>query len=305
MNDQKRSKPNDKAGERRDPACHARLTPVQRFVSDAADALGLERTASDLRTRRLLVRLTSWATNEGIALQPELIFDPDTVERFVEVGLAADRSRATYRAVLRSVAPKLTRRAPWEPRPIAIARRSLAPPYTDEEVALLHVDAREQPTARKRTAARAFLALGLGAGLDGRWISKVRATDVELRNGAVLVRVGEPSDRSVVVRAAYEEDVIDLARTADAEFLVGGTSRSANRTGLLAASLAVPTGHPRIAPSRLRSTWLLDHVRSGTRLPELCRAAGIRGPAVVGGLLDLVLPMEPDDETTMLRGGPR
>ncbi len=57
------------------------------------------------------------ATGEELSLDREVILDPDTVERLVEVGLAGDRSRATYRAVLRRAGPRLTKQAPWEPRP--------------------------------------------------------------------------------------------------------------------------------------------------------------------------------------------
>ena len=62
-------------------------------------------------------RSPSGPVGEGIALDRELVFDPDTVERFVAVSPGSDASRATYRAVLRRIGPLLTRKAPWEPRP--------------------------------------------------------------------------------------------------------------------------------------------------------------------------------------------
>ncbi len=124
-------------------------------------------------------RLAGWATGRGFRLDREVILDPDTVERFVEVGLAGDRSRATYRAALRRVGPLLTTGAPWEPRPASVARRQVAAPYTAGEVQLLRSDALDQPTASRRRAARAFLALGLGAGLDGRWVTRVAAGGCE------------------------------------------------------------------------------------------------------------------------------
>src|SRR5580658_2659860 len=92
-------------------------TPVAGFVAAMAAELGLGDSPADRRTARQLRRLSDWATGEGFPLDREVILDPDTVERFVEVGLAGDRSRATYRAVLRRVGPLLTTRASWEPRP--------------------------------------------------------------------------------------------------------------------------------------------------------------------------------------------
>ena len=59
-------------------------TPVGRFVADMARDLTLSHNAADERTRRQLQRLVEWATNEGVALNRELILDPDTIERFVE-----------------------------------------------------------------------------------------------------------------------------------------------------------------------------------------------------------------------------
>jgi hypothetical protein len=280
-------------------------TPIGWFVAEIALDLGLDESPSALRTRRVVRRLVEWASREGMALERELIFDPDTVERFVDRGLAGERSRATYRAVLRRVAPRLTRHAAWEPRPAAVAWRQVAPPYGAAEVRILQRDAALQSTAPRRRSARALLALGLGAGLDGRWVARVSAEDVEGVGGVVFVRVAEPSARRVVVLAQWEREVLELAATAGDEFLVGGRSQSPRRTGHLVEQLHVPTGHPRLAPARLRSTWLVCHLAAGTRLPELCRAAGLRGATVLSDLLAEVAPLDEATAISMLRRGRR
>ncbi len=277
-------------------------TPAELFVAEMVADLAVGDTPSTKRMTRVLQRLVDWSLAEGMALDRDLILDPDTVDRFVEVALGADRSQATYRSVLRKVGPELTVTAPWPPRPVAVPRRALASPYSADEVALLVGDASNQPTAHRRRAARALLALGLGAGLDGRWLTRVTARDVHRRGDSIVVMAGEPMARAVVLLARWEEDVRHLAETAGTEFLVGGSSTSRNRTGHLVASLEVPTGHPSIAPARLRSTWLLWHLQAGTRLPELCRAAGIKGPAVLSELLGLVSPLAAQDVDAMLRG---
>lgn len=280
-------------------------TAVEGFVAEMVRDLGLDDTATSWRIRRVLLRLCVWATAEGLALDRELILDPDTVERFVDIGLKGDRSRATYRSELRRVGPLLTRRAPWEPRAPAVARRQVARPYTPEEVALLRADVQRQPTAARRRTARAFLALGLGAGLDGRWATRVGACDLTATKTALTVRVGEPAPRSVVVLREWEDELIDLAAQAEDKFLVGGSSTSNKRAGHLTARLVVPTGHPRLAPARLRSTWLLTHLVAGTRLPELCRAAGLQGVTVVSDLLEHVDLLDDDSAHRMLRGAHR
>ena len=275
---------------------------VRPFVLELATRLRLDRGAGAVRVVRVLARLAAWAVGEGLALDAEVVLDPDTVERGVAVGLAQDRSRATYRATLRRVGPLLTLKAPWEARPAAVARRQVVAPYTARELGGLRAAALAQPTPGRLRAGRALLALGAGAGLDGRWVARVGAHDVSLRDGVVLVRVGEPVARLVPVLASYEREVLDLAATAGCEFLVGGRSTSRNRAGSLAASLVVANGSARFSASRLRSTWLVAHLAMGTRLPELARAAGMHGVTVLSDLLAFVPALDDDEALDVLRG---
>lgn len=281
------------------------LTPVEWFAAEMVKDLGLGNRSVDVRCRRILLRLASWSTSQGIPLEREDVLDPDTVERFCQLGLANDRSRATFRSDLRRMGPLLTRSAPWQPRPRAMASRNVALPYGCSEVELLRADAANQPTEARRRGARALLALGLGAGLDGRWIARVEARSVTRCARVVEVRVGEPAARFVVVRAEWEDEVIDLARTAGSDYLIGGRSEARNRVADLAKRLVCPAGHPRLSPGRLRSTWLLSHLVAGTRLPELCRAAGLQGFEVLSDLLPLVAPLGRGEEVSELRGGAR
>lgn len=281
------------------PAAWSQVRP---FVTACGSRLSLRHTASDVRTARVLARLAAWCTAEGIALDPELALDPETVERFVCQGVADTPSRATYRSVLRRVGPLLTATAPWEARPAALARRHVAPPYSEAELARLRAAARMQATPGRVRAARALLALGAGAGLDGRWIARVSAADVVVGSTSVQIRVGEPSPRVVAVLADWEREIVDLAATAGSSFLVGGRSTAKNRAGSLAASLDVGHGGPKFSTPRLRSTWLVHHLRLGTRLPELTRAAGLAGITVLSDLLEHVIPLAEAEAVEMLRG---
>jgi hypothetical protein len=178
----------------------------------------------------------------------------------------------------------------------------VAVPYSSEEVELLEADALLQPTGQRIRAARALLALGLGAGLDGRWVSRVEASDVTKTRDGVLIRVGVPSPRDIVCLREWEYEVYDLAQTAGEERLIGGRSNSTNRTSNLVDSLLVPTGHPKLVPARLRSTWLVHHIAGGTRLPELCQAAGLTGVTVVSDLFEFIDTLDSTQATAMLRG---
>lgn len=275
---------------------------IHPFVVECVERLGLAGGASGIRVVRVLTRLASWAVREELRLDTEVVLDPDTVERFVAHGLRDERSRATYRAVLRRVGPRLTRRAPWEPRAPSVARRQVAVPYTAGELGQLCADADLQPTGARRRAAVALLALGAGAGLDGRWLARVAAGDVVTEKSVTLIHVGEPGARIVPVLARWEKQVLRLAATAGDEFLIGGRSTSRNRAGQLAASLVVPHGHPRPSASRLRSTWLVAHLTMGTRLPELAQAAGLAGVTVLSDLLAYVPALDEVEAREMLRG---
>jgi hypothetical protein len=86
-----------------DPAAWEQLRP---FVVGCLDRLGPGDGPGARRVVRVLARLTAWAAGDGLPLDVEVVLDPDTVERFIAVGLADDRSRPTYRSVLRRVGPK-------------------------------------------------------------------------------------------------------------------------------------------------------------------------------------------------------
>ena len=282
----------------------SRWVVIRPFVIACAKDLGPCTWESAYRTLKILASLAAWATDDGLPLDREVVLDPDSVERFVQGLDRSDQSRATYRSVLRRVGPLLTKRAPWEPRPRSMSRRQVALPYTKTEVEQLRRAALHQPSAGRRRAARAILALGLGSGLDGRWVAQVRATDVVLMKGVVTVCVGDPSPRTVPVLACWEDEVAELAASAGDQFLVGGTSISKNRANDLTRWVVAPPGHPQLSGPRLRSTWLLWHLDAGTRLTELAMAAGLQGVTVLSDLLGLVAPLPGRDADLMLRGKP-
>jgi hypothetical protein len=250
-----------------------------------------------------LTQISAWCLSQGMPLDWEVVLDPDTVERFISLGISRDRSRGTYRAMLRRLGPLLTRKAPWEPRAQTVNRRHVAAPYSADELELLWRDAQHQATPARLRAGWALIALGAGAGLDGRWSTRVSADDVVRRDGVVLVRVGEPSARMVPVVARWEGMVVDLAGSAGDEFLVGGQSVAKNRAGNLAHMFKVGHGHPPLSAPRLRSTWLVHHLTVGTRLPELARAAGLDGITVLSDLLATVPGLDEAEAASMLRGG--
>jgi hypothetical protein len=276
-----------------------RLRPLSEGPLYAARPSG---RASFEQFARVLTLIAVWAHQEGMALDVEVVLDPDTVERFFSEGLRDLPSRGTYRTTLRRLGRALTRKAPWQPRPEPMRRRKVALPYTAAELAALQEDARHQSTASRRRGATALIALGAGAGLDGRWVTKVHGTDVRRVGSVVVVRVGHPRPRDVPVLDQFEEEVLRLAAEAGDELLIGGSSSHRNRTNLLVKRLEVGHRHPRLSVPRLRSTWIVEHLSRGTRLPEQLTAAGNILIETFDQLLEFVPPLEEEHVRRMLRG---
>lgn len=248
-----------------------------------------------------ITRLCLWALEQGLPLDREVVFDPDLVERYSRLG-DLGRSRNTIRSVLRRVGPHLTRKAPWLPAPARIRYRTSAVPYSDKDVEALRIDADRQSSPSRRRAAQALLLLGLGIGADGRWAVRVRGSDVTTATGAVLVALGPPAPRTVPVLAQYEEELLALARAAGDEALVGGRSAGKNKASRMIARYERGPGRPSLSAPRLRATWLLWHLRAGTRLPELAQAAGFARISSLDELVRLVEPLPPSLVVRELRG---
>jgi hypothetical protein len=275
---------------------------IRPFVLGCAERLALNEWTNGVRTARVLALLAEWCVSEGLELDVEVVLDPATVERFVTVGLKGERSQSTYRAVLRRVGPLLTKHAPWEQPSLTYGRLGTALPYSPAELRALKAAAASQATSGRCRAARAILALGAGAGLDGRWLARVAAGDVIADRNSVGIQVGAPNSRLVPVLAEWHDEVLDLTATAGAAYLVGGTSTSKNRASALVSYLVVGHGQPKFSMSRLRSTWLVRHLELGTRLPELAHAAGLADTRVLSDLLSHVPPMETADALRALQG---
>jgi len=254
------------------------------------------------RYARVLARIASWSVTESLPLDIEVVLDPDTVERFASTALPRNRSTATYRADLRRIGRTLATKAPWEPRPAPLSRRAVAPPYSTEQLTNLRRLAADQSTPERRRRATALIALGAGAGLDGRWCTKIRPEDLRRTSGGLLVRVGPPNPRIVPVLTSFEGDLEGLPVGPADEVLVGGAYKTKNRASDLVARLDAAPGCPRLSSSRLRSTWLVHHLTIGTRLPELAGAAGLVGVTVLSDLLAFVPRLPRPEALRQLRG---
>ncbi len=238
-------------------------------------------TSSDTNAAKYLSHLSdfaAWAHEQGVPLTLKALLDADVIERYIAVGMpgAKDSTRATRRAILRRIARRCA--SPPQDLPLPIAYRRVRPPYSPEEVHGLLGLASAQPTPSRSRTLRAILHLGLGCGIASRDLAWVRGQDVEqLPDGAVSVTVsGGTRPRSVVALRAHEIALLELSRFSSGGLLIGGSTRG--RRNVTRGPLDRVVGGedlPRLETARLRSTWLLTHLRARTPLPALMLAAGL------------------------------
>jgi len=245
----------------------------------------------------------AWAHAQGVPLALTALLDPDVIERYIAVGMpgARDSTRATRRAILRRVARRCA--SPPQDLPLPIAYRRVRPPYSPAEVQGLLALASAQPTPSRCRTMRAILHLGLGCGIASRDLAWVRGQDIEqLPDGAVSVTVsGGTRPRTVITLHAHETALLEIARLARAGLLIGGSTRG--RRNVTRGPLDRVVGGedlPRLETARLRSTWLLTHLRARTPLPILMTAAGL---TTVRPLEDLLhhCPVDADAARLALR----
>ena len=255
------------------------------------------------RCVRALAYLASWCLDQHVPVDVEHVLDPDTVERYCAEGLSGTEAAVSrVRGDLRRLGRTLTATAPWEPLPVPLARTKLSPPYSRAELLVIERDIVRQATPLRRTTAQAMWLLGLGAGLDGRWNTKVKGTAVSRVGDVVVVAVPDPVARLVVVRAAYATALLELAAEVGEGLLVGARKVSKNSPSELAAGITIDGGRLEFSPARLRSTWLVAHLEAGTQLPVLLRAAGMRTFGSLGDLLGSVRPLADDKARAQLAG---
>jgi len=284
------------------PRARAAWPYTHRLVAEAVQ-LSTRSTSNAAKYLSHLSDFAAWAHAQGVPLVLEALLDPDVIERYIAVGMSGskDSTRATRRAILRRIARHCA--SPPQDLPLPIACRRVRPPYSPAEIHGLLALASAQPTASRRRTLRAILHLGLGCGIASRDLAWVRGRGVEeLPDGAVSVTVsGGTRPRTVITLQAHETPLLKIARAAGCDLLIGGSARG--RRNVTRGPLERVVGGedlPRLETARLRSTWLLAHLRARTPLPALMNAAGL---TTVRPLEDLLhhCPVDADAARVALR----
>lgn len=120
-----------------------------------------------------------------------------------------------------------------------------------------------------------------------------------------VVADGADPGRTVVVAAAWEQQVLDAADRASGNLLVA-PDRTAVTTHAFSNSVdksnqAAPAGDG-FSVRRARSTWLIRHMAAGTPLPLLMEQAGLRTVQHLSALLPYVPATDPAAAAAFMRG---
>lgn len=263
--------------------------------------------ASVSETRRRLSATAALAVEslmEGLPLEREIIFDPANVEHIIGKWLVANAEKAaTYRSTLRRMGPVVTQQAPWLTDVPHVSRRAYAPPYSDPEMRGLEQASRHQPTPSKDRVFRTVVALGRGAGLDGRIVPWVRADDVLWVDQKMCIQVSRGATRVVPVLKPYWATLQHLTDGLPGDaYLLSGTNvlHGHNHLSQALDHLDIPRGLPSVHCGRLRSTWLVYHLNINTRIPELLAAAGLHSTTWLSDLMPYVPPLPKKTTLEML-----
>ena len=139
-----------------------------------------------------------------------------------------------------------------------------------------------QGSAPRRRDAWVLLALGFGAGLATRELLAVRTGDLDVRETEVRVMVWEGRPRLVPVLPGWDRPLRDVVGERGVDGWVFRPGRTTVRSAQVTDFLH--RGHTTqldVRPARMRTTWMLDHLRRGTPPRELLRIAGLENLAAL------------------------
>ncbi|WP_353649711.1 hypothetical protein ABLG96_01760 [Nakamurella sp. A5-74] len=284
-----------------DPETWQQIGPL---VREVVTRTGFRALSTYIRAMSVATGLVGWAQREGIDLDIESVFSPATVDRYTAVGMPqyTDRARSTRRAMLRTVARAVTKKAPWEPKPETLARNTMRAPYSNTEIDRLWEIAGQQPDGQRQRSAKTLFTLGLGAGLTPVDLLHVTAADVRREHRAVVVRTPGELGRDVPVRARWAPELLKLADQYPDGPLVGPLGTSRNRLNVLLSRIVRTPDMPNLSVHRLRTTWMIHVLNSGTPVSEFMRAAGWSTGSRLGELLPYLTVREPEKSWPQLAG---
>ena len=277
-----------------------RIEPLVRGAVEAAAPTSVYRAQELLN---VTAQLAAWADTTGQSTDPAFLFHPDTIDRFVVQGCAhlARGTRFNYRCELKVVGAAVLGEPLYPPRPVSLSRDDLSRPYSEQEITALLAQCRGFSTAHMRENANAVVALGLGAGLSAQELSRAVGTDVTIDDEGVVIGVGGARPRVIPVLDEWSETVATRAEVVGPRpFLLPDRSQ-VKKYHLSNFLERWPKGGPKADTRRLRSTWIVDHLRRGTHVLAVSDAAGVN-PNYLARYFRFVERLDPEEARRQLHG---
>ncbi|WP_101523821.1 hypothetical protein [Nocardioides houyundeii] len=247
-----------------------------------------------------------WVRTVELPLQPSVLTRTNVSRYDTEVLVDAGRAtRQTRRSRLMAMADQIhPDEAPVKGPPLA--HRTVAPPYSLAEMAVIRRVARVQPSDLLVRQMCLLVGLGAGAGIDSTDLKRLEGDDV-IDHGpdtgievhvTNLRRTKDNTEnrhhRKVWVLREYEDLVrIGIKGAKRGRLLLGRDAERANVAAAVFSRAVLSKEVPDLAQARLRSTWLATHLQRTTPLHVLLQAAGL---TTARSLVELMehLPAEGD-----------
>lgn len=263
------------------PAQWARIGPVVRASVEKAAPTSVysARTLMSVTTQ-----LAIWADILGQPLDPEVLFHPQLIDRFITDSSLdlGDGTRLNYRRHLNDVGTAVVGPPLYPPKRIALQRPDPLAPFSAKQITALWAWCHGLPTGHFRDNAKAVVSIGRGAGLTSQEMSKAIGDDVVVDADGVVVNVIGHKARVVPVLDTWADVV--LARAVEVgprPFLLPERTRI-SRSQLSNFLEKCPTGDaPQLDTRRLRNTWIVGQLSAGTDIQTLADAAGVSPSQIV------------------------
>lgn len=249
---------------------------------------------------------TWWVTEVACyPLETSVVFHRETIADYIDTGCDSltPGTRATRRSMLLRVAEAVLDPDERVERLAPVHKDNPLQPYSEFEQRRLLSWAEGQTTPTRRLDCHLILALGLGAGLSSADILSLTAGQVVVDHLGVLIRIQRRgSERDVPMLAAWEQPIVDAVSMRDPDGWLVGTRRGANSNWInhfLAKTQPEAGCRPNV--SRLRNTWIVHHLNTGTPLGPLSVAAGLETFRTFEKLLPFVHAPSQDDVRRSMR----
>lgn len=224
-----------------------------------------------------VTQLAYWADTIGQSIEPDNLFHPETIERFIteRISHLTPGTQTNYRSQLRAVGRAVIGATLYPPTG-KVSRPEQKPAYTPDEVNALVFWASSRATAHLRRNSLVLLALGLGVGLTSQEMSRLTGDDVFADDDGVIVRVIGAKAREVPVLRRWEDDLESFARESGRRpVLLPDRTRIVSHSISNFVDRCSRGGAPGLSVQRLRTTWIMRQMTSGTPLAALSTVAGV------------------------------